>query len=232
MTGILGLSFLVLLKHYGWCALLRCSSDTRSVCLPHFSCGTYMAGVPFCFVSARCVYISSASTFAYSGYGQVFFNSVVATATSKITACHIRSLKAWYKPGQFSKFHNIVPEMTNYCEMLFFVLLFFVHITSMPVMDLHTCRTLNTVPEQCVPFVIICSIAWPGHWYLLHLFSNTVSTAILCAVFSDEKDVDARSIWLTISCLSSGSLINDDISLLISDSAMDLDVSFPETKIH
>ena len=91
VTGILGLSFLLLLKQYGWCALLRCSSDTRSVCLPHFSCGTYMAGVPFCFVSARCVYISSASTFAYSGYGQVFFNSVVATATSKITACHIRS---------------------------------------------------------------------------------------------------------------------------------------------
>ena len=53
-----------------------------------------------------------------------------------------------------------------------------------------------------------------------------------CAVFSDEKDIEARSIWLTISCLSSGSLINDDISLLISDSAMDLDVSFPETKIH
>ena len=33
-------------------------------------------------------------------------------------------------------------------------------------------------------------------------------------------------------CLSSGSLIDDDITLLRSDSAMDLHVSFPETKMH
>ena len=165
------------------------------ICLPQFCCDTYMAVVPFWFVPATCVYICSVYLCTLDA-GQVFLNSVVATVTSKN---HIRSLKAWYTSGQFSKFYNMVSEMTNYSEVLFLVVLFFVHIlTSMPVMDLHTCRTLNTVLEQWVLLVIICSIAWRGHWYLLYLFSNIVSTTIsLCAVFSDEKDVDARTIWLT-----------------------------------
>ena len=164
----------------------------------HFCCGTYMAGVPFCFVPATCVYIGSVYLHTQD-LDKCSLTQLLQQSHQKFVLV-ARSLKAWCRPAQFSKFHD-VPEMTNYCEMLFFVVLFFVQmITSMPVMDLCTCRTLNTVPEQCVPLVNICSIAWRGHWYLLHLFSNTISTAIsLCAIFSDEKNVDARSIWLTIS---------------------------------
>ena len=122
-----------------------------------FCCGTYMAGVPFCFVPATCVYIGSVYLHTQD-LDKCSLTQLLQQSHQKFVLV-ARSLKAWCRPAQFSKFHD-VPEMTNYCEMLFFVVLFFVQmITSMPVMDLCTCRTLNTVPEQCVPLVNICSIA-------------------------------------------------------------------------